>query len=115
MYYDYTFIGVFFVRSGLSNKFPEIAEIFERTKAERIEDIIAKLMENDNFYNTLLKKRSEQSGNLVNKLSIDANIEYDNYMDLVFEQSNYEWNLIYEFAFYDAILLLEKLNLLSPK
>jgi len=104
---------VFFVRSDIRNKFPAINEIFERTKAERIEDIIAKLMVNDNFYSTLLNKRSEQSGNLVNKLSTDTNIEYDKYMDLVFEQSNYEWNVIYEFAFYDAIILLEKLNLLS--
>ena len=97
----------------LLNKYPQLNEILDKTKITRREEIFESLRINDNNYKDLLKKRKEQSVSLVEKLPKDANDEYERYMDLVYEQTIYEMNIIYELAFCDAVELLERLKMIS--
>ena len=97
----------------LRKNYPQLSEILNKTKRMRREEIIENLRVSDDFYNEILIKRKNQSVSLVEGLSEDSNAEYEQYMDLVFEQVNYELNAIYEFAFHDAVKLLEKLNMLG--
>ena len=58
----------------------------------------------------MTKKRGTQSMVLIEKLSKDVRFEYELYMDLVYEQTLYEINNVYEVAFYDAASLFMKLS-----
>ena len=97
----------------LRNKYPQLNEILDKNKIIRCEEIIENLRTGDNTYKEILKKRTQQSILLVEKLSKEAKNEYERYMDLVCEQTNYELPVIYELAFCDAIALLEKFNMIS--
>jgi len=99
--------------SDYKKKYPQINEILNKTKMIRRDEILENLRVNDDIYNDILFKRKEQSMKLSSKLSPIVFIEYEQYMDFVYEQTNYELNVIYESAFYDAIELLERLNMLS--
>ena len=79
----------------------------------RRDEILENLRANDNIYNDILFRRREQSMKFSSKLSKHIFTEYEQYMDFVYEQTNYELNIIYEIAFFDAIELLERLNMVT--
>ena len=96
--------------SNIMKKYPQLNEMIEKIKTTRREEIIENLRVNDNFYKKMLKNRSVRSVSLVEKLSEEDYDEYERYMDLVYAQTVYELDTIYEVAFYDAISIFEKLN-----
>ncbi|MCL1884683.1 MAG: hypothetical protein FWF81_13150 [Defluviitaleaceae bacterium] len=100
------------MNTDLIQQYPQLAEILDITKIKRREEILENLRANNCDYKDILTRRAKQSIILLDELSKDANCEYEKYMDLVYEQTIYEMDIIYENAFLDAVELLRKFNMI---
>ena len=91
--------------------YPGLDELFRIMRENRCIEILNYLKNKDEKYSSLIKSKSEQSMRLRNNHVGDVS-EFDKYMDIIHEQENYEIDMIYSYAFFDAISALKKLNIL---
>ena len=93
---------------GKMNQFPQLRIDFDKMKSIRLDDFIGQLKDCDDKYADLLKKRENQSMILLEQLKGNTG-EFEKYMDLIYEQANYELDAIYDVAFNDAVEISRKL------
>ena len=94
------------------SEYPELTTMFEKLRNERCEEILEQLKKNDEKYANLIKIREIQSAVLRKKLKDEITYEFEQYMDLVYEQETIELDIVYIRAFNDAIVALKELKLL---
>jgi hypothetical protein len=91
------------------SKNPELANHFNMLCQTRRDEILSQMMENDEQYEKLCKKRADISMELKMLLS-DAETDalFEKYSDAVYEQEIYELDAIYRQGLHDALDYLQK-------
>ena len=95
------------------DKYPELKKKIEALYELRRNEILSHMVETDDVYNDLCRKRADTSMAVKLALAgIGADALFEEYSDAVYAQEIYELDAIYRRAFYDTVEILKELGLI---
>ena len=91
------------------NKYPKLANQFEKMCQTRRNEILTVMLETDDKYKKLCSERRERSVSLKEAVvNTEADVLFNQYSDAIYAQDVYELDSIYRHAVNDTLTVLEE-------